>query len=69
MAKSLATFAKTQGLVLAAALACLPSQAPAQATPGILAGFPLALSQVVEKLVQMNAARFKALQSYRGRRT
>ncbi|MGA8230945.1 MAG: hypothetical protein WB795_05645 [Candidatus Acidiferrales bacterium] len=51
MAKSLATFAKTQGLVLAAALACLPSQAPAQATPGILAGFPLALSQVVEKLV------------------
>jgi hypothetical protein len=69
MAKSLATFAKTQGLLLAAALACLPSQAPAQATPGILAGSPLALSQVVEKLVQMNAARFKGLQSYRGRRT
>jgi outer membrane lipoprotein-sorting protein len=69
MAKSLATLPKTHWFVLAAALAFLPGQASAQATPGIPAATPLTLSQVVENLMRMNAARFKALQSYRGRRT
>ncbi len=71
MAKSLATLAKTHWFMLVVALAFLLHQASAQSAPGIqpAATSPLTLSQVVEKLVQMNAARFKALQSYRGRRT
>jgi len=69
MAKSLGAFAKTHSFFLIAAVALLPSHAPAQATPGIPPTSPLALLQVAEKLVHMNAARFQALQSYRGRRT
>jgi len=69
MATFLATFARTRWVSLLAVLALWPGRAPAQTTPGIPAASPLTLAQVVEKLVQMNAARFKALQGYRGRRT
>lgn len=68
MAKSSAAFAKTQLLLLVAAFAVLPGRTAAQATPGIPPASPLTLPQVAEKLVRMNAARFKALESYRGRR-
>jgi hypothetical protein len=69
MAKSLAAFEKTHLFVLLAVFALSPSRVPAQSASGIPAQPPLTLSQVVANLVQMNAARFKALQGYRSRRT
>jgi hypothetical protein len=51
-----------------APIALLPNGASAQAPARIPAEPQLTLSQVVEKLVQKNAERAKALESYRGRR-
>jgi outer membrane lipoprotein-sorting protein len=66
--KSSAAFAKKHWFLFIAVVALLPGLAAAQATPGVPPAPPLTLPQVAERLVQMNAARFQALQSYRGRR-
>jgi outer membrane lipoprotein-sorting protein len=54
---------------IVAPIVLLPVRASAQAPAGIEADRQLTLSQVVEKLVQKNAERAKALESYRGKRT
>jgi hypothetical protein len=54
--------------LIAAALALSPIGTSAQGPPAIAADPQLTLSQVVEKLVQKNAERAKALESYRGKR-
>jgi hypothetical protein len=46
-----------------------PNRVAAQNPAGTAVTPPLTLSQVTEKLVQMNDVRFKALEGYRGRRT
>ena len=55
--------------LVAAAVALSPVGTSAQGPPAIAAEPRLTLSQVVEKLVQKNAERAKALESYRGKRT
>jgi hypothetical protein len=54
--------------LIAAAVALSPVGTSAQGPPAIAAEPRLTLAQVVEKLVQKNAERAKALQSYRGKR-
>jgi len=54
--------------LIAAAVALSPVGTSAQAPPAIAAEPRLTLAQVVEKLVQKNADRAKALESYRGKR-
>jgi hypothetical protein len=54
--------------LIAAAVVLSPVGTSAQGPPAIAAEPRLTLSQVVEKLVQKNAERAKALESYRGRR-
>jgi hypothetical protein len=54
--------------LIAAAVALSPVGTSAQGPPAIAAVPRLTLAQVVEKLVQKNAERAKALQSYRGKR-
>jgi len=56
-------------LLIAAAVALSPVGTSAQGAPAIAAEPGLSLSQVVEKLVQKNAERAKALENYRGKRT
>jgi hypothetical protein len=56
-------------LLIAAAVALSPVGTSAQGLPAIAAEPGLSLSQVVEKLVQKNAERAKALENYRGKRT
>jgi len=55
--------------LIAAAVMLSPVGTSAQGPPAIAAEPRLTLSQVVEKLVQKNAERAKALESYRGKRT
>jgi hypothetical protein len=55
--------------LIAAAVGLFPVGASAQGSPAIAAEPRLTLSQVVEKLVQKNAERAKALEGYRGKRT
>ena len=55
--------------LIAAAFALFPIGTSAQGPPAIAADPQLTLSQVVEKLIQKNAERAKALESYRGKRT
>jgi hypothetical protein len=54
--------------LIAAAIMLFPIGTSAQGPPAIAAEPRLTLSQVVEKLVQKNADRAKALESYRGKR-
>jgi len=54
--------------LIAAAVALSPVGTSAQGPPAIAAEPRLTLAQVVEKLVQKNAERAKALESYRGKR-
>jgi len=54
--------------LIAAAVAFSPVGTSAQVPKAIAAEPPLTLSQVVENLVQKNAERAKALESYRGKR-
>lgn len=54
--------------LIAVAIALSPLATSAQSPPAIAADPPLTLSQVVENLVQKNAERAKALESYRGKR-
>jgi len=55
--------------LIAAAVVLFPVGTSAQGPPAIAAEPRLTLSQVVEKLVQKNAERAKALESYRSKRT
>jgi hypothetical protein len=55
--------------LIAAAVALSPVGTSAQGPPAIASESRLTLSQVVEKLVQKNAERATALESYRGKRT
>ena len=55
--------------LIAAAIMLSAVGTSAQGPPAIAADPQLTLSQVVEKLVQKNAERAKALESYRGKRT
>jgi len=54
--------------LIAAAIALSPLATSAQGPPAIASEPRLTLSQVVENLVQKNAERAKALESYRGKR-
>ena len=55
--------------LIAAAVLLSPVGTSAQGSPANAAAPQLTLSQVVEKLVQKNAERARALESYRGKRT
>jgi hypothetical protein len=55
--------------LIAAAVMLCPVGTSAQGPPAIAADPQLTLTQVVERLIQKNAERAKALESYRGKRT